>query len=194
MCAMQSDMDPDLLFSPLNGIFSQILIISEHHHHLKDRNSKGEEHMDTKRSVKVEAETILGMLYEYQLAYVSVSHYPCFPFINTLLAQTCMCVFCLHAKVSYRHVLLMILRFFFCSPPLTLSNCHSLNLYLSRHPPLPSAHHHFLSFIIFHYIHSQVCLQKCLCSHPPPLLSSRLYLFLILFYRFLSSRPLIPTH
>lgn len=145
----------------------------------------------------------MGMLYEYQLAYASVPHYPRFPFINILLARTCVC-FCLHAKASYRHVLLMILRFSVFSPPRlvcslspTVAPSHgdllSLHLYLSRHLPFPPARHHLLPFIIFHYIHSQVCLQKCPCSHPPPLLPC-LYLFLILFYRFLSSRLLIPTH
>lgn len=49
--------------------------------------------MYTRGSVKVGAEARLGMLYEYQLAYASVPQYPCFPFINILLARTCMCVF-----------------------------------------------------------------------------------------------------
>lgn len=49
--------------------------------------------MHTRGSVKVGAETILGMLYEYKLAYASVLHYPHFPFRNILLAQTCLCVF-----------------------------------------------------------------------------------------------------
>lgn len=67
----------------------------------------------------------------------------------------------------------------------------SLHLYLPRHLPLPSAHHyHLLPFIIFRYIHSQVCLPECPCSHPTSLLPC-LYLFLILFYRFLSSPHLI---
>lgn len=109
------------------------------------------------------------MLYEYQLAYVSVPHYPCFPFINILLAQAGMCVSCPHAKVSHRHVLLMILIFLSSlSPPSSiLSLSLSLAASLSRRVPLQSAH---LPLIIFHYIYFQVCLQKCPCSHPPPLL------------------------
>lgn len=109
------------------------------------------------------------MLYEYQLAYVSVPHYPCFPFINILLAQAGMCVSCPHAKVSHRHVLLMILIFLSSlSPPSSILLLSlSLAASLSRRVPLQSAH---LPLIIFHYIYFQVCLQKCPCSHPPPLL------------------------
>lgn len=126
------------------------------------------------------------MLCEFQLAYVSVPHYTCFPFINILLAQACMCV------LPTRQDLLLTRPFndhqiFRLLPSLAP---FSLHLYLSHHLPLLSAH---LSFIIFHYIHFLVCLQKCPCSHPPPLLPC-LYFILILFYRFLSSRRLIPTH
>lgn len=66
----------------------------------------------------------------------------------------------------------MILRFsVFSSPWLVLSFSPtvallSLHLYLSCHLPLRSTHYHLLPFIIFHYIYSQVCLQKCPCSHP----------------------------
>lgn len=118
------------------------------------------------------------MLYEYQLAHASVPHYPWFRFINLLGRNLSVC-FCLHAKVSYRHVvLLMILKFSVFSPSWlvsSLSNCRSLfetlsspctfifhAIYLS-----PSAHHHLLPFIIFYYIHFQVCVQKCPCCHPP---------------------------
>lgn len=161
--------------------------------------SKGEEHMYTRGSVKVGAEAGLGMLYEYQLAYASVPQYPCILFHKYPLGTNLYVCFCLHAKASHRHVLLMIFRFSLVSPllgSLTLSNCRSLlwHLYLSLYLPLQSTHHrHLLPFIIFHYIHSQVCVQKCPCSHPPPLLPC-LYLFLILFYRFLSSPLLIATH
>lgn len=110
--------------------------------------------------------------------------------------------FSLQSNASYRQVLLMIFRLSVFSPPRLVRSLSptvtpfngallSLHLYLPRHLPLPSAHHyHLLPFIIFCYIHSQVCLLECPCSHPTSLLPC-LYLFLILFYRFLSSPHLI---
>lgn len=194
-------MDPDYIFSLFLMVFlAYNLTTSKHSQHLRGRKSKRVEHSGG--SVKVETETILGLLYEYQLTYASAPHNPHFALVNILLARTCVCL-CLHA--SYRHVFLTILRFsvFYpawlvrsLSPTVTLSYgaLLSLHLYLSCHVLLPSAHHNVLPFMIFHYIHSEVCLHKCPCSPPPPPLLTFLYRFLSLFYRFLSICPLIPTH
>lgn len=113
------------------------------------------------------------MLYEYQLAYVSVPHYPCFPFINILLAQAGMCVSCPHAKVSHRHVLLMILIFLSSlSPPssflsLSLSRCIFITPCTSpiRPPPLDN-----LSLYLLSGLFTEVSVQSS--SSSPPLFLS----------------------
>lgn len=113
------------------------------------------------------------MLYEYQLAYVSVPHYSCFPFINILLAQAGMCVSCPHAKVSHRHVLLMILIFLSSlSPPssilsLSLSRCIFITPCTSpiRPPPLDN-----LSLYLLSGLFTEVSVQSS--SSSPPLFLS----------------------
>lgn len=89
--------------------------------------------MHTRGSVKIGAETMLGMLYEYQLACFATTVSPLLFHKYPLGTKLHVC-FSPQSDASYRQVLLMIFRLSVFSPPwlvLSLSNCRSPFMVLS---------------------------------------------------------------